>query len=164
MKSPFKKLMLVLFSVLIAISISSCSSKSSEENIKDIPTEELSEAILNTEEFQFGMLFPADENYLNETIGLDFEKLEEYSFSEPAMIQSTTLYIAKVKNSDDIDKVKESFTKKLQLIQESFEQYLPDPYEMSLKGQVVNKGKYVMLVICENTDKAVEMFNNELTK
>lgn len=164
MKSPFKKIMLVLFSALIVISISACTSKASAETIKDVPTQELSETILNTEEFQFGMLFPADENVLNETIGLDFEKLDEYSLSEPTMIQSTTLYIAKVKSPDDIKEVKEAFTKKLELIQQSFEQYLPEPYEMSLKGQVVDKGNYVMLVICENTDKAIEMFNNELTE
>lgn len=162
MKLKFKKLLLVLFSAIMVISIVGCQS-SSNEKVNDIPVEELSETILNTKELEYGMLFPASEEVLKDTIGLDFDKLEEYSLSEPVNIQSSTLYIAKTKENKDVDDVKKAFESKLKLIQQSFEQYLPDQYDLSLNGKVVTKGNYVMLVICKDTDKAIDTLNTKLT-
>ena len=43
-------------------------------------------------------------------------------------------------------------------IQQSFEQYLPDPLAMAKAGRVVESGDYLMLIISPDVDKAVELF------
>ena len=88
--------------------------------------------------------------------------LEEYDNSEPPNVSATILYIAKVKDAKDLPAVKTAFEKRLSLIQQSFEQYLPDQYDLAKKGQVVTEGNYIMLAIAQDTDQAVEAFRNVL--
>ena len=40
----------------------------------------------------------------------------------------------------------------------TFETYLPEAYEMAKKGQIVQRGDYVMLVVSPDNDKAIELF------
>ena len=72
------------------------------------------------------------------------------------------LYLAKVNDEDDVPAVEEAFTKRLELMQENFSMYLPDQYELTLAGQVVSNGKYVMMVVCNDPQAAVDEFNNLL--
>lgn len=157
-----KKLLTLVLAMFIVVSITGCFKK--PEKINNIKTQDLADIILNTEELQYGMLFPANEEFLTESTGLDFNKIEDYTLLEPMMIQSNTVFIAKVKENADIESVTEAFQKRLEYVQQSFEQYLPEPYELAMNGKIVTKGKYVMLAICDNVDKAVEIFNTELTK
>ncbi len=79
------------------------------------------------------------------------------------MISADTLYIGKAAEGK-VDALKTEFEARLAAVQQSFEQYLPDAYEMAKNGQVVVRGDYVMMVISADNEKAIETFNNDIVK
>ena len=139
--------------------ISTDNTQNSSQNNSTLNLQALSEMMTADEALGFGMTFPTEADILTEMIGLDLSTLSQYSFSDAVMVQSNTLYLAQANSSSQVDSIKTAFEKRLTQIQQSFEHYLPDPYELSLKGKVVTNGNYVMLVICEDIEKAVEAFN-----
>lgn len=134
--------------------------ENSSQNNSTLNLQALSEMMTSDEALGFGMTFPTEADILTEMIGLNSSTLSQYSFSDAVMVQSNTLYLAQANSSSQVDGIKTAFEKRLAQIQQSFEHYLPDPYELSLKGKVVTNGNYVMLVICEDVEKAIEVFNN----
>ena len=95
--------------------------------------------------------------------GLDLGLIEEGKYYDPMMnIRVFTCYIAKVKDASNVETVKTGFEKCLKAQQDAFAQYLPDQYELALKGQVVVEGNYVMLAILEDTPAAVSAFQSLL--
>lgn len=146
--------------------VGGCSSGSASSDIvKNITSEQLANAIKDDTKTKYNPLFPVTElKELAESINLDLNNLENYCLYESVNINSDTLYIAKSKDSEYVGDIKLAFETQLEIIQRRFEFYLPEPYKISLKGEVVTKGKYVMLTICEDVDRAIEIFNNELTE
>lgn len=72
------------------------------------------------------------EEVVSEMCGLDYSLLEEASLNDAMMnVHARVLYIAKVKDIADVDTVKEAFQKRLDLLQQTFETYLPDQYELA---------------------------------
>lgn len=153
------KLIYTIVSIVGILAIATaCAAPAATE--KNIPVSDIVAAV-KTED-QFAMSFEIDEAYITQMTGLDFSMLEEYDISEPPNVSATILYIAKVKDAKDLPAVKTAFEKRLSLIQQSFEQYLPDQYDLAKKGQVVTEGNYIMLAIAQDTDQAVEAFRNVL--
>lgn len=77
----------------------------------------------------------------------------------PMMINADTVFVGKVKSGKMAAAKKELEARKQATIQ-NFENYLPGPLEMSKNGKVVSNGRYVMLIISGDNDKAVELFNS----
>lgn len=103
------------------------------------------------------------EEVVSEMCGLDYSLLEEASLNDAMMnVHARVLYIAKVKDIADVDTVKEAFQKRLDLLQQTFETYLPDQYELAKAGQIVSNGKYVMLVVSTDSQAVVDRFNEIL--
>lgn len=129
----------------------------------NVPVQDIADALLGMEEmFPPSMGFMGEE-MLTEMCGLDFSMLSDYSLNDPMMnVHAHMLYLAKVNDEDDVPAVEEAFTKRLELMQENFSMYLPDQYELTLAGQVVSNGKYVMMVVCNDPQAAVDEFNNLL--
>ena len=84
---------------------------------------------------------------------------EAADFDAMMNVKSHTLYIAKVKDAADMDAVKTAFQTRKEQMEQSFERYLEDQYEIAKAGQIVTSGNWVMLVICEDSPKVVDRFN-----
>lgn len=152
------KWMIAALAVLMLVGAVGC--KANKEEDVNVLVQEIADKLIS-DETQFGMSTEnLDNELLAENIGLDTSLVEELYMKEPMMIDSKTLYIAKVKDTKDIETVKAAFEQKLQTTKDIFEVYLPEPYELAKKGQVVTRGKYVMLVIAQDTQKAVDDFNS----
>ena len=101
-----------------------------------------------------------EQDLFAEMCGLDLSLLEDYSLNDAMMnVKSHTLYIAKVKDAADMDAVKTAFQTRKEQMEQSFERYLEDQYEIAKAGQIVTSGNWVMLVICEDSPKVVDRFN-----
>ncbi len=134
---------------------------SSQPQVKDVPVEEIAAKVI-PEELKNTMM-ESDEAIVSEATGLDLSLIEEGEYYDPMMnVRVFTCYIAKVKNASDVETVKAGFEKRLKAQQDAFAQYLPDQYELALKGQVVSQGNYVMLAILEDTPAAVSAFQDML--
>ena len=124
---------------------------------KDVAIDDIINAVI-PEELKTTML-ETDPEMVKELTGLDLSMVEEGKYFDPAMnVKCFTVYAAKVTDAANIDAVKAAFEARLKAQQESFERYLPDQYEIAMKGQIVTEGNYVLLVILEDSQAAVDTF------
>ncbi len=89
------------------------------------------------------------------------ENYESLVSMAPGMnIVSNSVLIAQVAEGK-LDAAKEDFASFQQRMIQSFEHYLPGPLEMAKNGQIVVSpdGAHLMLIISENNEKAIELFN-----
>ena len=160
----FVKIMLVVLSLMMALNAVGCAAKAPEAAPEvNVPVEDIANAIMSTPD-----LFPAlgfmGEEILTDMFGIDFSKLEEYSLNDPMMnVHAHILYIAKVKDAADMASVKTAFESRLTAMQSAFEMYLPDQYDLAMAGEIVENGKYVMLVISTDNETVINTFNDMLT-
>lgn len=94
-----------------------------------------------------------DDTTLKEVFYIDPADAEEY-YGKMSMTNVSADHVLAVKpKADKKDAVKQSLEKRLQDVRSSFEQYLPEQYEKSQKGQVYERGDYLFLLILgESTD------------
>ncbi len=89
------------------------------------------------------------------------ENYESLVAMAPGMnVVSNSVLIAQVAEGK-MDAAKEDFASFQERMIQSFEHYLAGPHEMAKNGQIVVSpdGEHLMLIISENNDKAIELFN-----
>jgi len=125
--------------------------------VKDVAIDDIIKAVI-PEELSMTML-ETDSEMVKELTGLDLSMVEEGKYFDPAMnVKCFTVYAAKAKDAANVDAIKAAFEVRLKAQQDAFAQYLPDQYEFATKGQVVTEGNYVLLVILEDSQAAVDTF------
>ena len=130
----------------------------------NVPVQDIADQLLAMEDmFPSAMGFMGEE-MITESCGLDFSLLSEYSLNDPMMnVHAHMLYIAKTKDEADVPAVEEAFSKRLELMQDIFSTYLPAQYDLAMAGQVVSNGKYVLMVVSNDSQAVVDEFNRLLT-
>lgn len=130
----------------------------------NVPVQDIADALMAMPDlFPPAMGFMGEE-MITESCGLDFSLLSEYSLNDPMMnVHAHMLYVAKVKDEDDVPAVEEAFGKRLTLMQDIFSTYLPAQYDLAMAGQVVSNGKYVLMVVSNDSQAVVDEFNRLLT-
>lgn len=130
----------------------------------NVPVQDIADQLLAMEDlFPPAMGFMGEE-MITESCGLDFSLLSEYSLNDPMMnVHAHMLYVAKVKDEADVPAVEEAFGKRLELMQDIFSTYLPAQYDLAMAGQVVSNGKYVLMVVSNDSQAVVDEFNRLLT-
>lgn len=130
----------------------------------NVPVQDIADQLLAMEDmFPPAMGFMGEE-MITESCGLDFSLLSEYSLNDPMMnVHAHMLYVAKVKDEADVPAVEEAFGKRLTLMQDIFSTYLPAQYDLAMAGQVVSNGKYVLMVVSNDSQAVVDEFNRLLT-
>ena len=130
----------------------------------NVPVQDIADQLLAMEDmFPPAMGFMGEE-MITESCGLDFSLLSEYSLNDPMMnVHAHMLYVAKVKDEADVPAVEEAFGKRLTLMQDIFSTYLPAQYDLAMAGQVVANGKYVLMVVSNDSQAVVDEFNRLLT-
>lgn len=158
---------LALAFVLIVAAFAGCSSKPKESEYKsDVSMSALAEEIMG--QITFAMTMPIDMTdadasaYITESTGLTGDMVSDSAIHVNMMITADNLWLAEAKDMDGVEAVKAAFEKQLETVTKSFEQYLPEPLEMAKNGKVVTRGRYVMLIISEDNDKAIELFESHI--
>lgn len=157
MRNTSKILMLVL-ALVLAVGAVGCSPK--PEVV--VPVQDIADDLLAMEN-QFGVMSDLGEEYVTQLCALDYDMLSEYSLNDAMMnIRSSILYVAKVNDTADVDAVKAAFQERLETMQRMFESYLQDQYQLALDGKIVDNGKYILLVVSEDSQAIVDRFNELL--
>ena len=73
------------------------------------------------------------------------------------------IILIKVNNENEISKAVDLLTKRKEQVYKTWEQYLPDQFEMVKNGVIKTNGKYAALIIAPQVNKVLNKFN-ELTK
>ncbi len=118
--------------------------------------EELSGQIRSS--ISFGMMFEQPASDLEAATGLKASYFSEVAAYMPSRVGSDTLIIGKLADDARMEDVETALKAHLDNLIKTFETYLPEAYEMAKKGQIVQRGDYVMLVVSPDNDKAIELF------
>jgi len=155
-----KKLLGLLLSAVMVVSLAACGEQSAPEEggqEVNVPVKEIGDQIL--EELEWGSMIPLEDETLLQFYELDASILEEYDANMPMMNVTTQEYsVFKVKDVKDVETVETAIKKRAEAVQKSFEQYLPDQYENAKNYYTEINGKYLVFVIHENVEKAEEIF------
>jgi hypothetical protein len=105
-----------------------------------------------------------DVQQVTDEYNIDILKLESYTIKIPMMnIRADEIAIIKVKNIDDIEYIKGKLKGRLTKIENTFEKYLPDQYELAKSPLIVSKGKYILMSISEKNDEIENIFKSYFT-
>ena len=98
---------------------------------------------------EVGIQMPADvdDGILKDIFYLDTDQVEEYAGKMSITMTSADNLLAVKAKAGEQETVREALEKRLSDVQNAFAQYLPEQSEKAQKGQVVQHGDYLFLVI-----------------
>lgn len=160
-----KRFMAALLSVMMVATLFAGCGKKTDEPVaggKTPAVADVYEAVVKAiGEENLPGLIDGDAAILEQFYGLKEEEVVEYSFHMPMMnVQADEIFIAKVEGGKT-EAVEAAIEKRKADLDATWKQYLPAVYEIVQKAQVVKNGDYVMFVVSEHADKAVEAFNEQ---
>jgi hypothetical protein len=137
-----------------------------EENTELSALDGLANDIQNSVEFAMTMSIPKDDesslDYLKDSCGFDTSLMKDFTVRNNMMTNSDLLFIVEANSSEDVPTIKAMLETHKANVMQSFENYLPEQYDLAEQGQVVENGNYVMLVISQDNDTAIDLFTNGL--
>ena len=105
----------------------------------------------------------ADDTIAESIFYLNLDDVEEYSI-EFSMVNVSSDNVALVKAKDGkTEDIKKSLKKRLEDVRSQFQYYLPDQFEKVENAQIYVKGNYVLLAIVNDSEKAIDILNENLT-
>ncbi|REK71533.1 DUF4358 domain-containing protein [Paenibacillus paeoniae] len=91
--------------------------------------------------------------------------LEEGVFQQASfMISASEFSVVKLKSPDHYNTIKEAFEFRAAAVQKTFEEYLPDQYELAKDYKIVQNGHYVLFCISSKQDEVLDIFNSFFNK
>ncbi len=128
------------------------SSSSSAPALKDGVT--LSSLIEDlSSEYEIAMAAPLDEQNLKDMLGLDPADVAEYAGNFSMVMNSADNLIGIKAAEGKLETVQKALEDRLEMVRQSFEQYLPDQKEKAEAGKVITIGDYAFLIIAGRMDK-----------
>lgn len=110
---------------------------------------------------EFSQTIEIDDTSLNEMYGIDSSKLDNYIIKVPIMnIRADEIAIIKVKEIKDVNYIVNKFKERASIVQNTFNKYLEDQYELAVNNIIVVKGKYVLFSISEKNEQIENIFNS----
>lgn len=99
---------------------------------------------------------------LGQLYGLVSDDVEQFTLKTPMMnVQATEIFIAKVKPGR-MDAVKEAVAKRQKALDETWNRYLPDQYELVTNYKTAEKGDYIIFVVAEKADEIIKVFEDSI--
>ena len=112
-------------------------------------------------------VIPKDEHSLSEIpselykdmYGIDKSKFEDVIVSGSMMsVKTNEIIVIKVKNEEDISSAVKILEERKNQVYKTWEQYLPDQFELVKQAKIKTNGKYAALIIAPYSDKVSEAF------
>lgn len=108
------------------------------------------EGVLNSGKYELPSFMMVDEATLGNLYYLTTEDVNDYAIFLPLMnVQATEVMVVEAKDGK-VDAVKEALDKRMQDLDTTWSQYLPDQYELVKNHVTFTEGNYVVIVIAED--------------
>lgn len=101
-------------------------------------------------------LSDADPTMLMESHEMNFDNIEEFYGKIPDKNTHASAIIGAKAKSGKVAEAKAELTKYLDRTKSSFENYLPDQYDIAKNAQFVEEGDYIFLVMADKADDIVD--------
>ena len=147
--------MIAALAVLLALALAACGAggKGNGGPAAEPKTpEEMYEQILK--EAQLPEMVLGDDEYIMNYYGIDPESLDGYIFaSADSAILADAVIVLKAKEEGSVEKLAESLRNIKEWKEAEMENYAPDAYKVAKASEVRTEGKYVWLVMSEQSGK-----------
>lgn len=160
-----KNKIIILLAVVSAFAmiLTGCGKKEDAEDVKDkdIDVKEIWDKIeseIGTETFPAFVEGSSDDIKMYYDINPD--DLNSYVLKSPMMVvKSTEIFIAHIKDGK-MNEVKSGIEKRVKALEEIWENYLQDQYELVKNHKIETSGNYVIFVVSEEAEKIVNIFKD----
>lgn len=149
----------LMLTIVLGLLIAGCSKDQSSTIEPELSANEMADKML--EKVEQPSLMELEPDQIKDLYNLDPEKLEEYSIRIPMMnVKTNEIAILKVIDAKDVPDVESAIKQRAENVQKQFETYLPDQYENAKNYKLVTKGNYILLVISENADELLKVYDS----
>lgn len=102
-----------------------------------------------------------DDSKLKKIYGITTSELEEsFVYISNSNVKADEVAVFKVKDSSNVDEIKDKINKRIEKQSTSFKDYVPDQYSLVQHNLISAKGKYILFVVSGNKDKFEDIFDN----
>lgn len=153
-----KKKCLILISIIVILTSFVFATviikeKYSEEKVS-INFEELNSYFEKNGDFNLVNMTDIDKEYIENTLNIPMEKINSYTGKIPIVNVNANMYIIiEAKEQEDINEIQEKLETFLVSYKKEWESFLLSEYDLLFESKVKVKGKYVYLIISENSKK-----------
>lgn len=156
MKKSYKKEYCILFAIVLAAFIGLYKVL----EVKEPDMTELKEKISSTADFTY--MVEGDAQRLRKLYYINKNDVEDFIFFAPKTnMDASEILVLKAKSYEDIDELKGLIEARIEKAAKSFESYRPDQYEL-IKDRIFQvRGKYLILIISENSQEVRKVINQE---
>lgn len=146
----------MLFAFVMANFLTGCFSSDTET--KNPSVEDIGNNI--KESVDFSDMVEVDKDKFERIYGIDTDKVEEFfAYAPSSNISASELAVIKVKDSSDLDYLKEKINMRVEKQAKSFKDYLPEEYYLIENHILKSKKDYVLFVISNDADEIEEIFD-----
>lgn len=147
---------IVLFVFVMANFLTGCFS--SDNETKNPSVEDIGDNIKKS--VDLSDMVELDEDRFVRIYGIDIDKIEElFAYAPSSNISASELAVIKVKDSSDLDYIKEKINMRIEKQAKSFQDYLPEEYYLIENHILKSKKDYVLFVISKDADEIEEIFD-----
>lgn len=149
LRKNLRKAVLVLFTLIFSSSFLLACSKDSK---KDVSISKIGENISKVTDLS--KMKQGDNSKLKKLYKIDANQVEEFIlYTSQSNIKADEIAIIKVKDSNNINEIKEKVEKRLNKQTSSFKDYLPEEYALLEKHVLKENGDYIIFVVSKDVDK-----------
>ena len=153
-----KKKCLILISIIVILTSFIFATviikeKYSEEKVS-INFEELNSYFEKNGDFNLVNMTDIDKEYIEKTLNIPMEKINSYTGKIPIVNVNANMYIIiEAKEQENTNEIQEKLETFLASYKKEWESFLLSEYDLLFESKVKVKGKYVYLIISENSKK-----------
>lgn len=153
-----KKKCLILISIIVILTSFVFATviikeKYSEEKVS-INFEELNSYFEKNGDFNLVNMTDIDKEYIEKTLNIPMEKINSYTGKIPIVNVNANMYIIiEAKEQENTNEIQEKLETFLVSYKKEWESFLLSEYDLLFESKVKVKGKYVYLIISENSKK-----------
>lgn len=151
-------ILVLLVSILIFLVFQVINTKESVSKI-----EKLNNAILDIPSFSKSGMDEITKENVKEIFDIDESYIENVAGKIPLFNISSSMYVVvEVKNTYDVEMVKEKLDTYAKNYEKTWESYMEDQYNIVLNREISSKGKYVYLIISDDKNDILNLINEML--
>lgn len=153
-----KKVFISALFLIFAVGILGGCSSSEKTEAKNPTVKEISEKIGQAADIS--QMKEGSEAKLKKLFDISTEELDEFAFyMAPSNVKADEILIIKVKDSNNIDAIKDKIVKRADKQANTFKDYAPEEYNLLEKKVVKNEGNYILYVVSKDAEKISSAFD-----
>lgn len=153
----YQKGLILIFTLLLAFLFGAigCGSKKTASSVTLKQIDDKVKAVTDVSNMKVG-----DAAKLKKLYDIDASQVEDFVlYTAPINIKADEIAILKVKDSNEVQSIKDKISKRIEKQSESFKSYLPDEYSLVEKNVLKSKGKFVIFAVSKDSEKIESEFD-----